>query len=418
MNEKNKVKLKKIAKSYLLGIFCVFIMYLLACVVFLIRTNIDFDDFIEHEEYDELTKRASEEPYSDWEKSPTGSAKYLDGDSVIVSIFLSDSNNTWTKKEKDLVYNNLDIACKYLRSEGKKYGKDVNLIYDYEKYDDLVYKFSLDKTLVLKLDSHDEATYENAYYDVIDFIQEEIPVEDIMKNHDVNSIAFLVYVDDQSNNAEAYPYYDGYNTYYEEVAFLNSYWLNTKRQVAPNIYAHEILHLFGARDLYETNKIYGVTKNLVEYAQTNYSKDIMLGHATDCIEFEDKIEAKITKLTAYFLGWEEYISEIETFPSIEVKKPAVFSVVEDNYGNYSTYIADSKLITASTWFNKVFCIILSIFSVVLFIRINYLLYKQRKAKEGAKTSLFEYHQGTMWRENQLEYQNEIQNNNQNDDFYC
>jgi hypothetical protein len=60
--------------------------------------------------------------------------------------------------------------------------------------------------------------------------------------------------------------------------------------------AHEILHIFGAKDLYEPEL-------LAEYAEYKYLRDIML--------YADNIKrAQIDKFTAYCIGWLDEAPEI------------------------------------------------------------------------------------------------------------
>ncbi len=342
----------------------------------------------------QLTMREVGEAYSDWGKSPTGSAKYLDGNTVLVSIFLEDSSADWTYADRKIVYDNLSVACDYLKEEGKYYGKDVNLVYDFNKYKDLEYHMEYNQYLnpediYISEDDVENSKYSKFFDDANEFICNEIPIEDIMKNHNVNSIGFLVFVDDDANNAATYSYYEGgvYN-HYEEMAFISIRWTSGNRDVNPDTYAHEILHLFGARDLYTTNRLQGVTKDFVMYAEKEFPTDIMLGHASDNVTREDGVDAQITKLTAYFLGWTNYIAELEKFPSVKMSKPAVFSVVKDNYGDYSEYKCTTRRRTENMEDNKIVEIFLIVYIVVLLIRMFILDSKKNKMDNEVKNDNF------------------------------
>ena len=78
--------------------------------------------------YTELTQSEVGEPGSDWGKSATGSAKYLDGTSVLVTIYLDDVNSLWLESDEQLVADNMKFACDYLAEQGKLYGKENDLI--------------------------------------------------------------------------------------------------------------------------------------------------------------------------------------------------------------------------------------------------------------------------------------------------
>ena len=57
--------------------------------------------------------------YGAWELGTTGSAKYLDGSTVFVCIFLEDMGASWTEEEKQQVEDNLEVACDFLVEEGE-----------------------------------------------------------------------------------------------------------------------------------------------------------------------------------------------------------------------------------------------------------------------------------------------------------
>lgn len=235
-----------------------------------------------------LSKSDLGEPYSDWEQSPTGSAKYLDGDTVLVSIFLDDEDAHWTSSDMELVKSNMKLACEFLKDEGKRYGKDVNLIYDIDAYPDLEYHYKTDDAFPGSTSTTDEGAAGEAanvlLLNVNQYIHTNINIENIMSKYNVNSVGFLVFIDNETDKATAYSYYLGYDKrYYCEVSFINLRWKKTADDVMPETYAHEILHLFGARDLYCTSEINGVTKEFVDYIYDKYPKDIMLGPSTNVV---------------------------------------------------------------------------------------------------------------------------------------
>lgn len=294
-----------------------------------------------------LTARDAGAPCSDWGKSRTGSAKYLDGSTVLVSIFLEDTAAAWTEQDRALVMHNMDVANDFLIDEGKRYGKQVNLIYDIEEHTDLEYHLKYNKAFPgsahLK-DATDEV--KNFVDDMIEYVHTEIPAQDIMKKYQVNSIGFIFFIDHEAGEATAQPYYTDYQGYhYEEIAFINLRWELTEDNVTPEIYAHEILHLFGAKDLYYTDKNNGISREFVDYVAENEPKDIMLGCSADVVSYRDSISCEITDITAYFLGWKEYIAELERFPGIRTKYPAVLSFVEDAQGDYASYMLEARTVS-------------------------------------------------------------------------
>lgn len=318
-----------------------------------------------------LTARDAGAPCSDWGQSKTGSAKYLDGSTVIVSIFLEDTTASWTEQDRTLVMHNMDVTNDFLVAEGKRYGKSVNLIYDIEEHTDLEYHFKYGKAFPGSTDSKDDTDeVKNFVSDMTDYLHTQIPAQDIMKKYNVNSIGYLFFIDNEADAATAYHYYVDYQGYYyEEFAFINLRWESTGNNVNPDAYAHEILHLFGARDLYYTDQTDGITREFVDYVAEEKSKDIMLGFCADAVTYHDSISSEITNITAYFLGWKDYIAELERFPSIKVKYPAVFTFVNDTHGNYESYTLEARLLSEEAYKHEIILKILNVLYVIIILAI-------------------------------------------------
>lgn len=296
-------------------------------------------------EYTELTVREQGAPYSDWDKSTTGSVKYLDGSTVFVSIFLEDKDSLWTDVDRELVMNSMDVACEFLVDEGKRYGKEVNLIYDISEHEDLEYHFEYDKSFPGSTSVSDNIdAVDDLIYGTYDYIETNIPTQEIMEKYQVNSIGYLIFIDGEAGAATAYPHHFDGNTYYEEIAFINLRW-TSGLAVYPYTYAHEMLHLFGARDLYYTSRAKGISREFVDYIADNYSDEIMLGSSAKAIGKKDSITQEISKITAYFIGWRGYVSELETFPSIKMTEAASFCDVENPEGNYDDYELSARVVS-------------------------------------------------------------------------
>lgn len=300
-----------------------------------------------------LTKSSSGEPCSDWGKSPTGSAKYLDGDTVLVSIFLDDADASWTKADKTLVKKNLKIACEYLEEEGRRYGREVNLIYDIDAHPDLEYHYKTDSPFPgSSMASAEGAAGEAATQlltDTSDYIDFNINTENILSAYDVNSIGFLVFIDNTADAATTYPYYAGSNgNPYSELCFINLRWSGVGYDVPPETYAHEILHLFGARDLYRTSQSDGITREYVDYVFQKYPKDIMLGSSRKAVDWRNKVSGQITDVTAYYIGWKDTVYETDLFPATEAKYRASF-IYEEPSEDFEEYTAPTR-----SWGEKTF----------------------------------------------------------------
>jgi hypothetical protein len=90
-------------------------------------------------------------------------------------------------------------------------------------------------------------------------------------------------------------------------------------------YAHEILHLFGACDLYEENKTDHISQELADYIADNYPHEIMYyTYEDDDTSNFDEITKEMSPVTLYFLDWGDGGAEIKQFPEIKRKYPCTF----------------------------------------------------------------------------------------------
>ena len=87
---------------------------------------------------------------------------------------------------------------------------------------------------------------------------------------------------------------------------------------SPAVYAHEIMHLFGAHDLYEEAEF---TSEVTSYVKQTYPMEIMY-RVTDeqGNSYDEKIINTISPITAYHLGWIDELEELALFPQLIRKK--------------------------------------------------------------------------------------------------
>ena len=92
------------------------------------------------------------------------------------------------------------------------------------------------------------------------------------------------------------------------------------------MYAHEILHLFGAADLYVGSRDAFVTQPLAQYVLNTWPDAIMYYtyNSDNGISYEH-IEKTLCPLTAYRLGLVDSFPGSEQFPAATQDPPGVFS---------------------------------------------------------------------------------------------
>ena len=249
-----------------------------------------------------------------------GSAKTLEGRSVLVSIYLSRENPGWDAAGISKSAEHLRIAMDFLISESVEYGKDLEFIYDIETYPDLRYDMSYDGEFAFFTGDSDSemepALAEKTNGAIDDFIENSIPYKALADKYGTDSIAYIVFVDKGEGRCYALPNsVGGVSNRYHEKAFM----ITSDSAPTPATIAHETLHLFSAPDLYKTSVWYGVEATLVNYVKQNYPNEIMYAttskDSSGVVQY-DRVVRKITHLTAYSVGWIPDIAELTQFPNI------------------------------------------------------------------------------------------------------
>lgn len=223
-----------------------------------------------------------------------GSAKEIKGTTVIVSIFTNDLNTSFNfLDEKDAALksdclDNLKIASQYLEGEIKNYGFNSKFIYDFNINNDLIYETSFKENLVL--DTSEKYDLQNTY------IKENIPVDKLLKKYKADNIIYFFFFNTPYQN-KVKPVAMRYtNEVHIENEIINLYIkFGDVYTSPPATYAHEILHTFGAHDLYVVSK--NINASYVSYLASIDSNDIMYTVANS-----KEITNNLSDLDAYYVG--------------------------------------------------------------------------------------------------------------------
>lgn len=243
-----------------------------------------------------------------------GTANELDGRTIIISVFANDVNYSWDiesdtdKKSIEDIKTYLSISTDFLSSQAEKYGKKAYFVYDFDKNADLCYyaSFDIDTT---EMDSYDTEMSMNQ------FIETNIDSEALRRKYRADNIIYFMFI-----NTDVYStgisctrnYYEGMEYPYE-IVFLYNFDSGVKN--CPAVYAHEILHTFGAPDLYCEDEEYNITENILSYVQDNMPNDIMY-YCSDLESGEyvyDRITNEIGELDAYYIGLTDSCPLVEEF---------------------------------------------------------------------------------------------------------
>lgn len=260
-------------------------------------------------------QQVSESELATWTKG-LGSACKLDGNIVVVSIFVNDHDYSWnfsdsndtTTRDNTLTY--LGIATDWITECGKTWNKEPKFIYDWKENTDLYYEATI------SCDITDEENDPTSY--VAQYIQNSIDEKQLLTKYDADSIVYVTYLNTSSENKSvsfSIPYTDD-SEYTQEVCYML---LNVENEIeSPAGYAHEILHVFGAPDLY-TSEDPAFNCNIddayVKYCKTAHANDIMetTYDVNTGDSYYDHISNELSDVTAYYIGWTDTCKDVTDY---------------------------------------------------------------------------------------------------------
>ena len=230
-----------------------------------------------------------------------GSASILRGKNILVSLFLTTPDNTFTEEEKKICLQRLKEAAIYIEENASGYGVETQFILDWSEEDsqDLCMEKTVDFTI------SDDSDFMDALDEAFaQWTEEDLSYERLLQEYGADGIATCMFV-----NAPGRSYaivYDGEDNVRESLVMFVRNDKGTEEE--PAVYAHEILHVFGAHDLYKGEEY---SREVTDYIAASYPDEIMRSVAG-----EGKISEQISRITAYHLGWIDEIPETESFPEL------------------------------------------------------------------------------------------------------
>jgi len=231
-----------------------------------------------------------------------GSAKSLTGNCLVVNVFIDDRVSSWSDDEVESVLHYMDDSVLFLENEAARYGAELDL-YSTDKEHSVYLKTSRNITTSLEEYLWIELLFADTTYRTL-----EGCVKSYFNLESYDNWCVMLHID-KNGRSYALPcnsdYYD-HEIYYSERAVMY-YSADTSYEYysVAGTYAHEMLHLFGANDLYDTN----VTDDTVKLLEHFFPNEIMR------VVYNDLGTQAISPYTAYRVGW---IGELtEPFESIE-----------------------------------------------------------------------------------------------------
>lgn len=237
-----------------------------------------------------------------------GSVSYPDGRTVVVTILASDTEYSWTDSESDqkrisniCLY--LGIACDYLEQQAAKYAHRLSFIYDFEKDSSLYYKM----TSTIRLSDSDDQEGDQGDGEIWNFIDTSVPSEELLEKNDAANILYLVCMNSDVNSQEVTATRSWYEDMPYPYEFVELFYIDSGEVNPPAVYAHEMLHTFGAPDLYMPYAEDGVTSAEISWVEENRPNDIMLTCSdlkTGEYVYKD-ITNDVTDVTAWYVNWDD-----------------------------------------------------------------------------------------------------------------
>lgn len=251
------------------------------------------------------TQTTEEGSYQPRDYDFVGSATQLQGTVLAVIIYMSDAESSWTIQDKWAVQDKLDIAADYIEDAARSYGKSVDIISDVGQNSNLLYE-TYYNGYIQDFDTLDESGLDPYQETLLDEIIYNIPSNQLLQEYNATSIAYIGVID-KDGRSYAYPYDEGYGQdYYNECTCIFFRDETYSEEEPPAVYAHELLHLFGAPDLYENDDPYynDFSPSQYDYIESNYSNEIMYTTYDEYgYSVHDRVSNDITAITAYYLGW-------------------------------------------------------------------------------------------------------------------
>ena len=222
-----------------------------------------------------------------------GSAKSLEGNIYVLTCFISDTNSSWSYNEKINWFSKYYEAADWLRDQALNYNVTVNFSGG---------NFGLNADI--KLDYSYGTGSGNEDVSIVSTVLKKIGYRDslsfynyVINNTNCNNALVLVAAKGMGRSYAIACEFGTEDLLYRELHFVEGimlYEFNEDGEAPSSGIAHEILHLFGAWDLYEN---FMQSKAIEELALYLFPNSIMLRISQNINELI------IDPVTAWLIGW-------------------------------------------------------------------------------------------------------------------
>ena len=234
-----------------------------------------------------------------------GSAGYPEGTTLIVSIFADELTTEWDfengkdRDTRDIMLTHLSSGAAWLTQQIGAYGVEANFIYDWEENSDLYYTYDFGPVLLVQ-------TGGGFYWKQEQYALQNIPAEALKEKYQAQNIIYMFFFNtDEYNTVNSWAVSDRHG---EETEIINIY---VRDDIPGGFYympassfAHEIMHCFGAPDLYYATST--VPQAYVDHCRAIDSDDIMFS-----VNMGVTVTKLFTELDAYYLGLVDHCDDVD-----------------------------------------------------------------------------------------------------------
>ncbi len=303
-----------------------------------IRFSTDESNVYELESEAEVQRRAEEAREAEKKERekvltahyyPYGNAARLSGRIVIFSIFPSGPDYSWDlaaesdQKLRDKCLKDLSSAVSFLEQKCAGYGSEVEFLYDWDEDPGLAAVCESEYPVALKDEQAEKKSHAPLARSLAD-------TPELKEKYQADSVIYLYFVNsDYSNttNPHAHSFdardiiagnlmindlveYAVINLKYHQVQDENGSRVEEADFTAGDIViAHEMLHLFGAPDLYAGGE-QGISREYADHLLDIKSKDIMLAGYAGASKLS---QFTLSEISAYYLGLADHCGDVEKY---------------------------------------------------------------------------------------------------------
>lgn len=228
-----------------------------------------------------------------------GSAKELKGKVLLLVCFISTPDNSWDSFEKDEILTKLSEAEKWLATQSNKYNINIDFSQGIlNNGEDIIFD-TIEAGMGI---GNERIDWVYRVMKKIGYKNSKQAYRRIKRKYQADNIAVIIMAKG-GGTPYSMRYRKGYDKkkYFMEGTIVYNTYSNGAPMPLSAVIAHELLHLYGAWDLYKT---YAQTTDRQQKAQELYPNDIMLrvDHSFNNLSIDN--------LTAWLIGWNKNQEEI------------------------------------------------------------------------------------------------------------